>query len=228
MESKRKKRPQPRGVAPKKPGPGRDSHLSIARLRKIIGAIQLGNYVNTACLYAGIAQSTYYNWRDRGDIELDRVHSLPRVNLEHILEEFEGPHPDDVDEDGRPLPGVKPRDRGSVEYMWSHRPRQFQALEWPYVIFSHLTARAQAAAEVRHVSTIMTAANAGEWRASLAWLERTRPETYGRVDRLKVGGDEKSGPVKTSSVVTVDQLMGAIRQNMKPGEAPEEGDDANG
>jgi hypothetical protein len=38
----------------------------------IIQALQGGNYIETACLYAGLAPSTVYRWVDRGNAERQR------------------------------------------------------------------------------------------------------------------------------------------------------------
>lgn len=202
VATSRTRRPAP-GKAPTN---GRDSSLSITRLKAIIGAIQLGNFVETACEYAGISRSTFYDWKRRGAVELDRVHSLPRTNLERIMEQFEGEDPNDVDDNtGRP------KDKSTVEYMWTHRPRQFDPVEWPYAIFNHLTDRARAQAEVRHISNIMKAAANGQWQASGWWLERTMPHKYGRPDtRVQVSGTPGGEPIRSETVVTVNQLTEAL------------------
>lgn len=207
-----------RGAAPAKKTPapdkaptyGRDSVLSISRCKAIVGAIQLGNYITTACEYAGIGRSTYHEWVNRGAVELDRVHSLPRKNLEKIMESFEGEDPNEVDDNtGRPL------DKGTVEYMWRHRPREFHAVEWPYVIFKHLTDRARASAEVRHVSNITKAAQSGHWQASAWWLERTNHEKYGRKDQVTHSGTPGGQPIQTQTVVTVNQLNERLDELLK-------------
>lgn len=210
--SSRARKPRP-GAAPTN---SRDSALSITRLKNIVGAIQLGNFVETACEYAGIGRSTFYEWKRRGAIELDRVHSLPRTNLEKIMESFEGEDPNDVDDNtGRP------KDKGTAEYMWSHRPRQFDAVEWPYAVFNHLTDRARAQAEVRHIGNIMKAAQAGQWQASGWWLERTMPKKYGRPDtKVQVSGTKGGEPIRSETVVTVNQLNEALAKLM--GIDPEE------
>lgn len=181
--------------------PGRYSNLTITRCKNIVGAIQMGNYVVTACEYAGIGRATYYGWVNRGEVELDRVHSLPRTNLEDIMNQFDGKDPNDIDD----KTGM-PKDKGTVEYMWAHRPRQFDPVEWPYVVFNHLVERAQAAAEVRAVANVM-AAGQTQWQAAMTWLERTRPERYGRKDQVQHTGVQGGAPIRTETVVTVNQLM---------------------
>jgi transposase-like protein len=42
------------------------------KFKLLIQALQSGNYVETACLYAGLAPSTVYRWVERGRNERDR------------------------------------------------------------------------------------------------------------------------------------------------------------
>lgn len=50
--------------------------------------------------------------------------------------------------------------------------------------FSAAVQKAEADAEVRHVAQIAQAAMSGTWQASAWWLERRRPDDYGRRDRI--------------------------------------------
>jgi hypothetical protein len=52
--------------------------------------------------------------------------------------------------------------------------------------FAGAVSAAEATAELAHVATIKRAAEDGDWRASLAWLERRRNEDWGRQDRLEI------------------------------------------
>lgn len=52
------------------------------------------------------------------------------------------------------------------------------------VAFRHQVEQAEAQAEVRCVTKLSNAANEGDWRAALAWLERRRHEDWGRRDRI--------------------------------------------
>lgn len=40
--------------------------------QKIVKALKVGNFVDTAVVYAGISTATYYKWRNRGEDELTR------------------------------------------------------------------------------------------------------------------------------------------------------------
>jgi len=38
-------------------------------MKKIVNAIKLGNYIETACEYAGISKDTFYRWLKKGETE---------------------------------------------------------------------------------------------------------------------------------------------------------------
>jgi len=50
--------------------------------------------------------------------------------------------------------------------------------------FADAIQKAEADAEVRHVANIARVAQEGTWQASAWWLERRRPDDYGRRERL--------------------------------------------
>jgi hypothetical protein len=52
--------------------------------------------------------------------------------------------------------------------------------------FRNSVTRAEAEAEIACTGTIKKAAQDGEWHAALAWLERRRPEDWGRKDRVDI------------------------------------------
>src|SRR4029077_1191387 len=55
---------------------GRRSDLTNDRAVKILKALTIGSHFNVACAYAGVPESTAYNWLDRGTKELDRLLKL--------------------------------------------------------------------------------------------------------------------------------------------------------
>jgi hypothetical protein len=55
-----------------------------------------------------------------------------------------------------------------------------------FVHFAAAIEKAEADAEVRHVANIARAAQEGTWQASAWWLERRRPDDYGRRERIDV------------------------------------------
>jgi len=54
---------------------GQPTKLTAEVQDKIIEAIKMGNYQETAAAYAGISQSTFYLWMERGRDEPDSIYS---------------------------------------------------------------------------------------------------------------------------------------------------------
>jgi hypothetical protein len=50
---------------------GRDTKLTPERSQKIVDAIRLGNYAVVACQLAGVDDSTFYRWMEKGEDKLD-------------------------------------------------------------------------------------------------------------------------------------------------------------
>jgi hypothetical protein len=213
VEPKKKTPPKPsatrtRGKVPPRPGPGARTTLTLAKLEKIAKALRGGNYITTACQYAGIGESTYHKWRARGEAELDRVDSLPRTNLEAIMATFDGTDPNTIDDTTG-----KPVEKSTPAYMWDHCPRQFDRYEWPYAVFSYITETASAEAEIRAVTSIMVAGQKS-WQAHAWWCERRFPEKYGQRTAVTLGGAAGGAPIRTENqtVVTVSELDAVLGQ----------------
>lgn len=73
-----------------------------------------------------------------------------------------------------------------------------------FVVFKYQTERARVCAEVNTLKQISAAANTS-WQAAGWFLERTRPERYGRRLNVNLAGSPSS-PVEVRTV-TVDELM---------------------
>lgn len=124
-------------------------------IKRLIEALRSGNYIDDACNYAGIAESTYYLWMDRGRQEKARIDA------------------------GQPA--------DPTEAAWLD-------------IYSEVQ-RARSEAVVRNVHLIQAAARGGTWQAAAWWLERTRPDKFGRRLSAEVTG-ANGGPVE----VEVDMI----------------------
>lgn len=164
---------------------GRPSKLSLPRLKMLVQIISAGNFVKTACEFAGIGVSTFDGWRERGDYEMDRVKNKPRVDYDALMEPFM--------EEGK----------NSLDFMWNNRPKHFDPAEWPFVVATLHTRQAQAAAEMRALGVI-TSAYGNDWHAAAWFLERTKPERYSRRDRVGLEGAQPGTPATLS--ITVDDL----------------------
>ncbi len=47
--------------------PGRPTKLVPERVERLLEAIRVGNYINTAVVYAGITEATFYRWLEIGE-----------------------------------------------------------------------------------------------------------------------------------------------------------------
>jgi hypothetical protein len=191
--------PVPQKKAPRKPGAGRNSSLTLERLVRIADLLSAGNYTTTACRFAGLSESTFNAWRRRGELEADRVSSLPGFDPSALMGE-------------ELADSSSPDERMSPAYMWDHRPSKFRPAEWPFVVFVVQTDRARAAAEARMVNVVQRAALGGNWTAAAWFLERTAPERFGRRDKLGLEGPTSGSPVQVQHehVITVDDLSEAL------------------
>ena len=177
--------------------PGANTKLTLTRLKNIITVLVAGNYVGTACEFAGIGRTSFDDWRRRGEREMDRVNGLRNHDADEIMEQFDGKDPSQLNGQGQPM------DRSSPEYMWANKPKPFKAEEWPYVVFQAQVLRARAAAEVRALHQINSAMGTN-WQAAAWFLERTQPERYGRQNlRVSHEGATPGSPVE---IVTVDSV----------------------
>lgn len=182
--------------------PGARSKLTLTRLKNIITVLVAGNYVGTACEFAGIARCTFDDWRRRGEAEMSRVNAMRGHDADAIMETFDGRDPKQVTAAGAPM------DKASPEYMWANRPKPFRVEEWPFVIFQAQVLRARASAEVRALHQINSAMGSN-WQAAAWFLERTKPDQYGRQQRINLEGSEPGSPIK---IVTVDSVEEKLRE----------------
>ena len=81
----------------------------------------------------------------------------------------------------------------------------------PFAAFAAAVADARLAVEPRHLRAIERAGER-DWKARAWILERTRPSQYGRVDRLRVGGDADAGPVRIVHEETDPDFIGEVME----------------
>ncbi|WP_284976091.1 hypothetical protein [Arthrobacter sp. efr-133-TYG-104] len=166
--------------------PGRRSSLTLERIGKLSDLLAGGNFIISACRYSGISESTFHTWRLRGETEIDRVGSLPGVDVTDLL-----------------LRGADdPTDPLSAAHLWQNRPAKFKASEWPFVVFAIVMERSRAAGEIRSVHAIQQAAAAGDWRAAAWFLEHTAPQRFRNRQQITV----EESPLAAQHIVTVDEL----------------------
>ena len=164
----------------------RPRRLSPTILSDLVQVLADGNYIATACQYVGIGESTFYEWRARGQSEVER---LAMQGLDGESMAYEACSGD----------AVEALDRC---------PEPFDPDEWPFVVFSYQTERARARAEVDTLRLISKAAD-NSWRAAAWFLERTKPERYGLRQGVNLAGSP-GAPVEIRTV-TVEELEAKIK-----------------
>lgn len=83
----------------------------------------------------------------------------------------------------------------------------FQNWMLRYSHFSQAVEKAEADAVVRNVAQIAKAAQTGTWQAAAWWLERRRPDDYGRRDRVEVTLRQQAEKLAADLGLNVDELL---------------------
>jgi hypothetical protein len=90
--------------------------------------------------------------------------------------------------------------------MWiTEPPEQYSPDKWLFSLFSQRYKKAQGLAEHLIVGQIIKETKAGSWQAGAWLLERTRPQDYGRKERIELEGTD--GPAIKVASSTVEGLM---------------------
>lgn len=163
--------------------------LTIEVHTTIVRALRAGSYLPEAAGMAGVAERTVYQWLQKGNEALGLAED----------EATEHPQPDETPE----VVDVDP-----------DHPY------WLYAQFAQAVMEARAEAKVEAVATIRAAIQGApavfdkdgnevraetpkEWRAALAFLERTDTERWGRTWRR---GDEREKATKADAAAIEDQV----------------------
>lgn len=181
---------------------GRDTRLNPRVAQALVNALSAGNYAKTACQYVGISQASYTLWQHRGEAESARVEGLgydpeALINEAAVVETTDGESVSFTHK--------------SIERMFEDCPKPFEPSEWVFVVFKYHIDRAKASAEIRAL-TIIQQAMPDNWQAAGWYLERTRPDQYGRRERINMTGNKDGEPIKVETTVTVDELEARIRE----------------
>lgn len=164
-------------LGPKGAEMARPTRLTPRRMACLQDAIKLGSYISTACEHAGISESTYYRWRERGETSL-LTHD-ENVAGDHTDAHPVGLHPDADDYPQDPCPAC--------------------GAEWAFIEFSEADSRARSEAVMEALTSINRAATPqvrrerrhrdgsvtlveyeSDWRAAAWLLERRYPDQWRR------------------------------------------------
>lgn len=165
----------------------RPRRLSPSILSELVEVLADGNYISTACQYVGIGESAFYEWRERGQSEVERL-DMQGLDGESMAQEA---------------------CCGELIEALDRCPEPFDPDEWAFVVFKYQTERARSRAEVNSLKLIRNAADTS-WRAAAWYLERTHPERYGLRQSVNLAGSP-GAPVQIQPV-TVDELEAAIER----------------
>lgn len=147
----------------------RPSKLTPEVAQRLENALRNGSYIGPACDHAGIVTASYYNWLDRGRVELKRIDQAERAL------------------DGLPKRAPK-ANRAAARRACGPLPS-----EQPYLSFLERATRASADAEL-HAVGVLRSAMTEDWRAALAYLERRYPARWRRVtDTTAPRDDDDAG-----------------------------------
>jgi len=83
-------------------------------------------------------------------------------------------------------------------YNWINRGERSKS--GIYFEFFESIKKSRAKAIVRNVAIVNKAAQDGDWKAAMTWLERTEPDLYGRKERIEHSSD-KDSPLMIEFVV---------------------------
>lgn len=110
-------------------------------------------------------------------------------------------------------------------YEWMQRGREYDEHlenggeiiegEDAYRILTFEVEKGRAEARISAVGTMRKAWQDGEWRAALAYLERTDPQNWGRVQRVALTGGD-GGPVRVADVTEQEsRLAKSLRERLQ-------------
>lgn len=188
------------GNAPATKAHGRPLSCTPVRAGKLLRAVAAGNYIKTACNYAGVPYNTARNWVRIGEQEVEAMRPAYDAKGQDVGEWLA------LWLDEHPAGAYEPQAKAFT----AKAPAGWDKFRWPCVVFSALLVKAEAQAEARAVGNVV-AAGANSWQAAMTYLERKYPERWGRRDRMSLeGGPAGSTPVQVQQVPSTDDLLGKI------------------
>lgn len=173
----------------------RSSKITPEKLKALEEAISKGSYVNAACDYAGVPDSTFYDWMKRGEEEARRIEGLNDriIDLQEQVDDIKKKRVTKrfTKKDKSALLEPIEKNIKSLSKMAKTGKR-----EVVFVDFSDTIKKAAAGAELHALGKVKSAFG-DDWKAAMTYLERRYPDRWGR--RLVELQGKDGGPVEVKT-----------------------------
>lgn len=169
--------------------------LTRFKAQQIINLILAGNYQETAAKASGIDRATLYGWLKKGrELKAELEERVGQsIEVDRAIWEAE-------------RNGIK---TGKVDTLAHIREIGKKEKYWICVELFDGVEKAKAKAQVKAVGKLVKHGEKN-WRAALAYLERTDHENWGRKDRVELSGPQ-GGPIPVAVVMA---QMSATLENL--------------
>lgn len=169
--------------------------LTRFKAQQIINAVLEGNYLETAARASGISKATLFGWLHKGRELRAQLEARVGESVEVDRAVWEADN--------------KAKQGGKIDTLAHIREVGSREKGWVYVEFLDAVEKAQAKAEMNAVKKLVKHGDKN-WRAALAYLERTNHEKWGRKDRVEVSGPQ-GGAIPVAMVMA---QMSATLENL--------------
>ncbi len=170
--------------------------LTRFKAQQIIKAVLAGNYLETAAAAAGIGRSCLFEWLQIGRELRAKLESQVGTTIEVDRAVWESENQARIN--GKP-----------VDTLAHIREIGKREKHWVCVELVDGVEKAKAMAEMNAVKKLVKHGDKN-WRAALAYLERTNHEKWGRKDRVEVSGPQ-GGPIPVAMLMA---QMSATLENL--------------
>jgi hypothetical protein len=170
--------------------------LTRFKAQQIIKAVLAGNYLETAASSLGIPRATLFNWLQIGRELKAKLEGEVGATIEVDRAVWEA-------ENQSRITGK------TVDTLAHIRERGKNDKYWVCVELLDGVEKAKAMAEMKAVQKLVKHGDKN-WRAALAYLERTNHEKWGRKDRVELSGPQ-GGPIPVAVVMA---QMSATLENL--------------
>lgn len=192
-------------------GPGRPTTLTPERRARIIGLIEDGNHLRTACAAAGVGESTFYGWLTKGEDAKDEAERTgrPVPDAQRVYAEF-------VEAVSRARARAEVK---AVSVVERSMVGGFVTSEKPLVDVDGQAVQDPHTGEVLYERTYQPP----DGRLALAYLERARPQEWSRAQSSKVEvSGPGGGPVPVEQTVIIASLAERVAAVVAEREADRE------